>query len=1591
MPVSDALVVGEDWISEHYFTTDAKKESFTGRVLERRAEWDDEDVSTRSRFTAGRGELEADFVKLVEQGTEVDADSGDDERLSDAPALTGEQLDRVRDLYDRVTDILGFRTGQYTCVAEGPIEFITSANLESSKPLAILAARPATTVEGLIDKHSPTLLTAWDRDEEDSIHSVSTALSTLMTQAGGPDFALVIAGRWCLIAERERWPEGRWLAVDLQLVCERNDTRRGGEIDRALTCLDAASLAPDPSGDTWWATTLEESIKHTVGVSKDLQEGVRDSIEIIAGEVVSRRRAQNLLPLPDNKAQPLAVQSLRYLYRILFLLYAEASPELQVLPVGAEEYDAGYGLNRLRDLALTELQTDRARRGTHLYDSLATLFRLVDQGHTPRGDEQLPDGLTFNALRADLFAADATALIDEVGLGNEAMLEVLRKLLLSKETAKKQRGFISYVELGINQLGAVYEGLMSYTGSFAHEDLYEVAPGGDRSGGSWVVPIAQSGHLDAKDFVQETDPDTGETRAVIHRRGSFVYRLSGRDRQRSASYYTPEVLTKFTVEQALAELLDEGDERTTADEVLRLTICEPALGSGAFAIEAVRQLAEQYLRRREKELGERIDPESRPAELQKVKAHIALHQVYGVDLNSTAVELAEVSLWLDTMAPGLQAPWFGLRLRRGNSLVGARRALYAAHRVKDKSWLKTAPEPEPLNSRWSSSATKERVSRPGSDVAGLDTASASAPAYSTSAEPVVEPVETTSIGTKIHHFLLPANGWGSAVDVPKSVRDLADPELLKRLKSWRTSIRKKPSAAQVKRLQNLAQRIEALWEFALRRLTIAEAESGRSIDLWGRDAQPDRGAVTREQIEQSLADVDGAYQRLRRVMDAWCALWYWPLTEAEVEPPTLDQWIDACRDLIGAAPDAKRAGMDTFGSATDWAELGVAEELDLNLNGAQPISRVLDKFPWLGVCQRVSHEQGFFHWELDFATVFARGGFDLQVGNPPWVRPVVDVESLLADSDPWWAVTSKASEAAKRKRRENDLAESDVVAHVLDGSTEASVLGDVLSDSTVYPVLSGQPDLYRAFMSQVWSHASSTGISALIHMESHFTDEKAATLRAESYRRLRRHWQFINELRLFDIHHLVTYSVNVYGSPRPIKFWHAVSLYHPDTVVRSFQHDGTGPEPGLKDEDGHFDQRPHRSRLQRIEESILRLWRDVLGSDSWAATPMVYTVNSAAERTLAQLAKASRVSSLELEFSAGWHERADRERGRFVSEWGKAEWRDAILQGPHLHVSTPLYKEPNSTMRNNLDWSATDFEALAADALPVTAYKPAGDRHVYDSSYTHWGEDRVPAPDFYRVAWRAMAANTGERTLISGLIPPGAAHINGVFSVGVPNRQLLDLVALQACSSTLLSDFTLRAAPKSGIYLANFSRLPLVPLDHPLLRALIGRTLRLNCATDAYADLWTECWDNESATDAPILERFDEHPIGPTWTADAPLRRAVDRRNAQVEIDALVALMLGVPVDDLCTIYRTQFAVLYGYDRREYTFDANGRLVPNSVLAVWRKKADAISEDERTAVHPGSGIAYTYELPFATRDREADFRTAYAEFERRLAAKQAST
>ncbi|MGF6882333.1 hypothetical protein ABIA39_001275 [Nocardia sp. GAS34] len=1516
----DSIVVGEDWISEHYFTTDSVKESFHGKVMELRKLWDTEAKegrpTVRSSLLAATRDLQTELAALAEN-----------------PETAPKAHAAVRAAFGYLGEL-----GSFTAVRAGSELEIPDAQLPGVPNVLFLQANPVSSLEDLLDHDTGRLISAALEDDK-PVDSVSKAVSAAFLSDEPPAFVVVQAGQWHLLTEKERWAEGRYLAVNLLVVAERKHEARGGEIDRVAAIFGHQALKPDADGNIWWTEVLKDSVNHTVGVSKDLREGIRLSIEIIANEVV-RRRAERSLTMDGIDGNDLAKHALRFLYRILFLLYAEASPEMQVLPTGAAEYEEGYGLDRLRELTLTEFVSHRTRTGTHLYESLKKLFDLVDGGHTPHVRDDVADdpapGLVFNPLRADLFSAKATALIDEVKLGNEATQRVLEHLLLTKESKSRKgadRGFISYAELGINQLGAVYEGLMSYTGFFAEEDLYEVAKNGDPEKGSWVVPVDRSDHLAESDFVRAEDPDTHELKPVLHRKGTFVFRLAGRERQQSASYYTPEVLTKFVVSQALEELLDQNDSRTSLEEILQLTICEPALGSGAFAIEAVRQLAAEYLKRKQEDLGERIEPDQYPVELQKVKAHIALHQVYGVDLNATAVELAEISLWLDTMVAGLQAPWFGLHLRRGNSLIGARRGVYMPNELAKKAWLKTVPKDVPLGEE---------------------------------------------IGIGIHHFLLPAEGWGAVIDTAEA--KTYAPDKREELRLWRNDIRKTPSKDIAKRLASLAQRVETLWQFTLRRLAIAESEIRRDLHLWGSEPVEYTPAVTREQIEAVLHDENGAYRRLRRVMDAWCALWSWPLT-TDIPAPDWDRWIGGLEALLGITPKAgkyEKYGQTSIAGDLSWFELDIAEDTDRTFAQVKSIEAAVAEFPWLTVAADIAKMQGFHHWKLDFAPVFARGGFDLQVGNPPWVRPDWDEASVLAEFDPWWQLAVKPSEQLKRAKSAEILVLPDACAVFLNERADQAGQNQHLSSSIDRPVLTGlQPDMYRCFMERTWRSSALSGIVSLIHPESHFTELRATNLRRAAYVRLRRHWGFKNNMYVFrEISDKRTFGVHIYGQANStIKFLHAGSIFHPDVIERSLAHDGTGPPPRIRDESDNWDLRPHRERIIEVTESELSGWAALIDAPGTPANEarMLYPVNRASAEVLDKIASAPRLGDLGFEWTAGWHESADRKLGYFESRSEVPEkWEDVILQGPHISVSTPLFKQPNSTAKHQQDYSDIPLETIGGDFMPRTNYRVARPRSEYAAAYPHWNGE--PSSNYFRLAWREMCDSATVRTLHSALIPAGPSHVGGLLSLSTEDNS--DLALMSGFTSSIIADFLIKVMGVGHVKTSALGKIPHVR-GHQLEPQLLLRTLRLNCLVQPYATLWSGLYSSRWQHDSwvPGVGVGSATDLGDTdaeWTWHTPLRRAADRRQALVEIDAIVAIMLDITADELLTIYRTQFPVLQKYER-EALYDANGRQLPTKLASDYRKKG-GLSPSELTV----DGV--TYVEPFVGVDRERDMELAHKHF-----------
>ncbi|QQM43687.1 hypothetical protein [Streptomyces liliifuscus] len=1614
-----------------------------------------------------------------------------------------------------------------------------------------------------------------------------------------PRFVLLLCGGVLVLADRGSWAEGRYLTAGLDAALARNDTAKAGELALLAALFSHDMLAPRPDGKGRRIDDLlKASRDNAVGVNSELRKGLQHSVEIIANEVLARLRDAEVEPreIEDLKKGPFAKQltreSLRYLYRILFLLYAEARPELGILPADDSTYEAGYSVARLRELAARErkLVDEDSRNGFHLYASLDVLFNKVNYGHRPHGteaDDNKPAderseqrGLRFEALRSELFDPKAITLIgsrvldphwdeDEDGdeeprwldlrLRNEALHQVLR-LLTMKEAGQKGRqgGFISYRNLGINQLGAVYEGLMSYTGIIADKEFAEVAKPGTKKGdkqygdpekGSWLIPADRLKIYNENTHVVYSAQDAeqyGLRGPKKYAEGRFVYRLAGRDRETSASYYTPESLTKVTVELALKHRLDQEKDadgntvQTRASELLRYTICEPALGSGAFLNEAINQVAKEYLKRRQDELGASLDTSKTLDAEQKVKAYIALHNAYGIDLNATGVELAEVSLWLNTMHPGMRAPWFGLHLRRGDSLIGARRWVYEAERIKKERTI-GAQTPTKLPFRAAGDGAEQLLPE-----------------------------------GAVHQFLLPTPGWGAVAgasgDAKKLVEQLAGTQV-EQLKAWKNSVKAKPKTtggkgSQLARLQAAALRVEFLWKLVAKRMELSEREIARTIDVWGTDREEDAEEyaflrrdkqnadqslpLTKEQVFKDLFEAEGSpYWRLKQVMDAWCALWFWPLekvglldgadaeyatapvvtaeagadldallssvagpvveVEERVPEPTpvpqfvengllftldgdqmslgeagdddglvekkvvkkartssapkktggsgrrreiipltdVDDWIAFLESMVGTGSIPE----DTFATTVDsLEELKKLEDLIQAEMGMDEARKAVEtRYPWMRVVRDIAEQQGFLHWELDFAGVFTgeAGGFDLQMGNPPWVRPEWKEDPVLAEYEPWFMLTEKPKAEEKNRRRDAELAREEVQEYLLGEVTNTVTMASYLAASPVYPLVAGtRPDLYRAFMCEIWDHAGRGGTAGMVHPDTHFAGDKEAALRAAAFQRLRVHGGFVNQRRIFPepVGHSTEFGVHIYGGRGEIDFVNLSWLFAADVLRLSFSAIDDGDDPGVKYR-GSWDERPHPKRVVRVTSDTLMRWRRLQGAEGpLERTQLLAPVSTAEDPAIDALGKYPlRLGTLQPEVTQGYYETYARKKDfgpekQFAlidyntgidshGDYHAKAWSDVVLKGPQIGVANPMFKQPS---QGSGETRGLDPRALASEAVPESEYRRVAPRDVFLSeqdkwpdcekyeelvaSEDEWAQARLqlvnqrkvqpeevkdeqikkllidkasnPFSEDFRVAWRRQIASDTERALYAAVVPRGVTHVDQVNSMRLGTPRGTALVA--GFWAGLPLDYYLRTSGKGDMRVGTAATLPAPQEDHPLASSLLIRTLRLNCLTTAYADFWAELYDPKWpgyepwAINWPNL-KTELHNVTPTWQRDTPLRTEHARRAALVEIDALVAVWLGIDANTLIAMYRARFPIMQDFDRVTW-FDADERKIAgkhhtygfDQTKDHWTQ-FEAYEKDPEAAPVPDG-----YTAPFYKADREREMREAHAYFKKRL-------
>jgi hypothetical protein len=532
----------------------------------------------------------------------------------------------------------------------------------------------------------------------------------------------------------------------------------------------------------------------------------------------------------------------------------------------------------------------------------------------------------------------------------------------------------------------------------------------------------------------------------------------------------------------------------------------------------------------------------------------------------------------------------------------------------------------------------------------------------------------------------------------------------------------------------------------------------------------------------------------------------------------------------------------------------------------------------------------------------------------------------------------------------------------------------------------------------------------MFHQPGCFDDPDGGGFRAEFTRRLRLVARFKNELLLFSaIKPERPYCISVsQGTTRKhIRFVSVSNLYHPSTLDKSWDHDGHGPVPLIKSDEGEWILSGHRSRLVVVDEALLELFAKLYDPPETPALEARLPVLHSTE-LLSVLEKfvifPTKLVHLQGQFfpTQHWNETDAVENGtiRRQTQFPKdvSQW---VMSGPHFYVGTPLYKTPREQCRLNTDYDVIDLTQIPDNFLPRTNFIPACPMAEYERRTPRW--DGKPVTKYYRYANRTMIAPTGERTLIPCIVPPMMAHIDLVFSIAFSDLNLL--IGLLSIASTLPGDFFAKTTGKTHARIDVLGNMPIIDPSDRLMQLCKIRLLRLNCLTTHYAELWEELYKPQFLQDG-FAKSDDRLPawthLASVWHRTSAFRTPYERRQALVELDVLAAMALGLTKDELITIYRVAFGVMRRYEQETY-YDQQGHIVFTSNskglngvgvsrsewVKIKDKKSGMVERKVMDDTLPGGPRERTivYDAPFDRCDREQDYETVWAEFERRLGGK----
>ena len=458
-----------------------------------------------------------------------------------------------------------------------------------------------------------------------------------MLYSGLPWGILTNGRQWRLYHIRTAHKLEVFYEVDLPALLASND------VQAFLYFYTFFRRAAFDSGPCSLELILNASTEYAQGLSDSLREQVYDALRYVAQGFLDY--TDNQLPHTPETYKLIYDNSLILLYRMLFILYAEARG---LLPLQDNTgYRRIYSLDAIKRDVVSTLQEGFILPTSGIFwVRLKELFKIIDRANPP---------LTVTTFNGGLFDPRSYPFLEQYIVGDVSLCRAIDKLV------RVNAQFMDYRDLAERHLGTIYEGLLEeYVAHVATEPMVEL-----RSS-SKIVP-AQG--VAKRDIAAEYRP--GELYLVTDRG----------ERKKTGSYYTPDYIVKYMVDQTLRPVLDAAIQHAESDAeriqaVLALNVLDLSMGSGHFLVEVT-----EYIARYLVELGVQPEPVEKAngngkivveeADLTYWKRRVAQQCIYGVDLNLLAVELAKLSLWLITVAKDRPLSFLDHHLRNGNTLIGS--------------------------------------------------------------------------------------------------------------------------------------------------------------------------------------------------------------------------------------------------------------------------------------------------------------------------------------------------------------------------------------------------------------------------------------------------------------------------------------------------------------------------------------------------------------------------------------------------------------------------------------------------------------------------------------------------------------------------------------------------------------------------------------------------------------------------------------------------------------------------------------------------------------------------------------------------------